>query len=51
VEINITNITPLDVLFYVALGLLLLVSGGIIYLTSVEWRDRRRQSNDKRLNR
>jgi hypothetical protein len=46
-----TNITALDVLFYVALGLLLLVSGGIIYLTSVEWRDRRRQSNDKRLNR
>jgi hypothetical protein len=45
------NITVLDVLFYVALGLLLLVSGGIIYLTSVEWRDRRRQSNDKRLNR
>jgi hypothetical protein len=45
------NITALDVLFYVALGLLLVVSGGIVYLTSIEWRDRRRQSNDKRLNR
>jgi hypothetical protein len=45
------NITALDVLFYLALGLLLLVSGGIIYLTSVEWRDRRRQSNDQRLKR
>jgi hypothetical protein len=45
------NITALDVLFYAALGLLFLVSGGIIYLTSVEWSDRRRQSNDKRLKR
>jgi hypothetical protein len=38
----------LNVLFYAALLLLLGVSGGILYLTSVEWRDRRRQNNDKK---
>jgi uncharacterized membrane protein (DUF373 family) len=46
-----TSINTLDILFYVALALLILVSGGILYLTSVEWRDRRRQSKDKRLGR
>jgi hypothetical protein len=38
----------LDTLFLAALILLVLVSGGILYLTTAEWRDRRRQDNDKR---
>jgi hypothetical protein len=37
------------ILFFAAAGLLLVVSGGVIYLTAVEWRDRRRQANDKKL--
>jgi hypothetical protein len=36
-----------NILFVVALGLLLLVSGGVVYLTTAEWRDRRRQDRDK----
>jgi len=34
-------------LFFAAAGLLVVVSGGIIYLTAAEWRDRRRQKRDK----
>ncbi|HEY9603491.1 MAG TPA: hypothetical protein V6C85_17885 [Allocoleopsis sp.] len=37
------------ILFFAAIGLLLLVSGGVAYLTSAEWRDRRRQDRDKKL--
>lgn len=40
--------TILNTLFLVALGLLVVVSGGVLYLTTVEWRDRRRQDRDKR---
>ncbi|WP_198013578.1 hypothetical protein [Crinalium epipsammum] len=41
--------TPiLSVLVLAALGLLVAVSGGIIYLTFAEWRDRRRQDRDRR---
>jgi hypothetical protein len=43
-----TSTIFLNVLFYAALLLLLGVSGGILYLTSVEWRNRRLQSNDKK---
>jgi len=32
-----------NILFLVALGLLIVVSGGIVYLSSVKWRDRRLQ--------
>ncbi len=38
-----------NILFVVAVGLLLLVSGGVVYLTTAEWRDRRRQDRDKRI--
>jgi hypothetical protein len=37
-----------NLLFIAALGLLIIVSGGILYLTTIEWRDRRRQDRDKR---
>lgn len=40
--------TVLSVLAFAALGLLVAVSGGIIYLTAVEWRDRRQQQREKR---
>ena len=41
--------TPiLSVLVLAASGLLVAVSGGIIYLTFAEWRDRRRQDRDRR---
>jgi len=35
-------------LFLAAAGLLIVVSGGILYLTAAEWRDRRRQQKDKK---
>ncbi|HEY9834618.1 MAG TPA: hypothetical protein V6D26_28970 [Stenomitos sp.] len=37
------------VLFVAALGLLAVVSGGVVYLTAAEWRDRRRRDRDKKL--
>lgn len=36
------------VLFVAATGLLVVVSGGVAYLTAIEWRDRRRQDRDKK---
>ena len=38
-----------NILFLVAIVLLIAVSGGILYLTAIEWRDRRLQDRDKRL--
>ncbi|MEM7592045.1 MAG: hypothetical protein AAF383_11110 [Cyanobacteria bacterium P01_A01_bin.83] len=38
----------LNVLFLVAIGILGLLSIGVLYLSVVQWRDRRRQSRDKR---
>lgn len=35
-------------LVLVAFGLMVLVSGGIVYLTLAEWRDRRRRDQDSR---
>lgn len=37
-----------NALFLVALGLLGIVSIGILYLSAVKWRDRRRQDRDRR---
>jgi hypothetical protein len=34
------------VLATIALGLIVIVTGGISYLTAAEWRDRRRQKRD-----
>ncbi|MEO8892570.1 MAG: hypothetical protein ABI417_13720 [Coleofasciculaceae cyanobacterium] len=36
------------VLFLAAAGFLAIVTGGVIYLTAAEWRDRRRQDRDKK---
>jgi CHASE3 domain sensor protein len=38
----------LSILALVALGLLVTVTGGIVYLTLADWRDRRRQDQEKR---
>ena len=40
-----------SILVLVAFGLLVLVTGGVIYLTLADWRDRRRQDNEKQANR
>jgi hypothetical protein len=40
--------TVLNVLALAAFGLLVAVSGGIVYLTLAQWRDRRRQNQEKR---
>jgi len=37
------------VVFFAAAGLLVLVTGGVAYLTAAEWRDRRRRDRDKKL--
>ncbi|NJO78649.1 MAG: hypothetical protein HC827_09020 [Cyanobacteria bacterium RM1_2_2] len=43
-----TESTFLTVLATLALGLLVLVTGGVAYLTAIEWRDRRQQDREKR---
>ncbi|MEB3831262.1 hypothetical protein [Phormidium sp. CCY1219] len=35
------------ILATLALGLMVVVTGGIVYLTAAEWRDRRRQKRDQ----
>jgi hypothetical protein len=42
------EITPLSVLSASVLALLLIVTGGVTYLTLADWRDRRRLENEKR---
>jgi hypothetical protein len=42
------ELSPFNILVLVAFGLLVFVSGGIIYLTIAEWRDRRRRDQDAR---
>jgi hypothetical protein len=40
--------TVLSVLSAAAIGLLAIVTGSVVYLTLVEWRDRRRTDEEKR---
>lgn len=42
------TVSFLNLLFLIAIALLVTVSGGVLYLTAVEWRDRRRRDRDKR---
>ncbi|WP_217651790.1 hypothetical protein [Hydrococcus rivularis] len=51
VSSTVETTSILNLLFLFALVLLVLVSGGILYLTTVEWRDRRRQDKDKKMGR
>lgn len=41
----------INILMFAAFGLMVAVSGGVIYLTLADWRDRRRQDQDKRSDR
>jgi hypothetical protein len=49
--VPITEITPSLILSGIAIVLLIIATGGIIYLTAAEWRDRRRQKRDEDLSR
>lgn len=40
--------TTLNVLFLMAIALLLLVTSGVAYLTFADWRDRRRREKERR---
>jgi hypothetical protein len=42
------DVSPLSILALLAFGLLIAVTGGIAYLTAADWRDRRRQEQEKR---
>jgi len=42
------GVSPLSILAITALILMLAITGGVLYLTAVEWRDRRRQDREKR---
>lgn len=42
------EISPYNILIIVALGLMVVVSGGVAYLTVAEWRDRRRREEELR---
>lgn len=42
------EISPYSILIFVALGLMVVVSGGVTYLTLAEWRDRRRRDEEVR---
>ena len=48
---SIPEFQLLNVLAVLAFGLLVLVTGGVVYLTTIEWRDRRRQGEEKRVKR
>jgi hypothetical protein len=41
-----SEITALGVLAIVTAVLLVVVTGGVVYLTAIEWRDRRRRSDE-----
>ncbi len=43
------ELTIVDILVLVAFSLLLIFTGGVMYLTAAEWRDRRRREDEKRL--
>lgn len=42
------EISALNILASIAFLLLVTISGGVLYLTLAEWRDRRRQDQEKR---
>lgn len=44
-----THMPLINILFLIAIALLGAISVGILYLTTLEWRDRRRASRDKKM--
>ena len=47
-DIRAIDITPLSILSASVIALLVIVTGGVLYLTLADWRDRRRLENEKR---
>ena len=45
---GVVEISALNILASIAFLMLIAISGGILYLTLAEWRDRRRQDKEKR---
>lgn len=45
---NLLDVSPLSILAILALGLMVAVTGGVVYLTTVEWRDRRRREREQK---
>ncbi|MEO1147837.1 MAG: hypothetical protein AAFY26_19825 [Cyanobacteria bacterium J06638_22] len=42
------DVSPLTILATIALGLMVVVTGGVAYLTAADWRDRRREAREAR---
>ena len=42
------ELTLIDILVLVAFSMLIIFTGGVLYLTIAEWRDRRRREDEKR---
>jgi len=42
------ELSPLSILATIALVMMVLVTGGVAYLTAIDWRDRRRQERERR---
>lgn len=42
------SLPVLDLLFLLAIALLIAVSGGVLYLSALEWRDRRQRDRSRR---
>jgi hypothetical protein len=45
---EVMEFSYLTVLALLAIGLLVAVTGGVAYLTALEWRDRRQQEREKK---
>ncbi|MGL4502251.1 MAG: hypothetical protein ACRC78_14285 [Planktothrix sp.] len=42
------ELTLVEILVLVAFSMLIIFTGGVLYLTVAEWRDRRRREDEKR---
>jgi Tfp pilus assembly protein PilW len=42
------ELTLIEILVLVAFSMLIIFTGGVLYLTVAEWRDRRRREDEKR---
>lgn len=49
-SVGIVDTQVFGILILAAFGLMVVVTGGVAYLTLAEWRDRRRKDNDERAN-
>lgn len=47
-DFSVNSLSINTILATLSLVLMVVVTGGVAYLTAVEWRDRRRQQRDKK---